>query len=108
MTNFLTRGQVCSNVEQIIEIRDQSTKYLRLLEILGEWNDKGSILIFVDRQLEADELFKELLKSGYLALVLHGGQDQTDRYLFLFGLINLVQLENTLSLIIKRGWEILW
>jgi len=77
---FLIRGQVCSNVEQIIEIRDPTTKFLRLLEILGEWNDKGSILIFVDRQLEADELFKELLKAGYLALVLHGGQDQTDRY----------------------------
>ena len=74
-----SRGQVCSNVEQIIEIRDATTKFFRLLEILGEWSDKGSILIFVDRQIEADELFKELLKVGYLCLVLHGGQDQTDR-----------------------------
>lgn len=79
---------MCSNVEQIIEIREATTKFLRLLEILGEWNDKGSILIFVDRQLEADELFKELLKVGYLALVLHGGQDQTDRYFASFFAIN--------------------
>lgn len=70
---------MCSNVEQLIEVREQTTKFLRLLELLGEWSEKGSILIFVDRQIEADELFKELMKSGYLALVLHGGQDQTDR-----------------------------
>ena len=49
------------------------------MELLGEWYDKGSILVFVDKQLEADELFKELYKVGYKALVLHGGQDQTDR-----------------------------
>ena len=74
-----SRGQVCSNVEQIIEVREATSKFLRLLELLGEWSDKGSILVFVDRQIEADELFKELLKVGYLCLVLHGGQDQTDR-----------------------------
>ena len=49
------------------------------MELLGKWYDKGSILIFVDKQIEADELFKELFKVGYKALVLHGGQDQTDR-----------------------------
>lgn len=31
--------------------------------------------------MEADELFKELLKHQYLAYCLHGGQDQTDREL---------------------------
>ncbi len=79
-----SRGQVCSNVEQIIEVREATSKFLRLLELLGEWSDKGSILIFVDRQIEADELFKELFKVGYLCLVLHGGQDQTDRFLICF------------------------
>lgn len=49
------------------------------MELLGEWYEAGSILIFVDKQIEADELFKELYKAGYKALVLHGGQDQTDR-----------------------------
>jgi ATP-dependent RNA helicase DDX46/PRP5 len=49
------------------------------MELLGEWYEKGSILIFVDKQIEADELFKELYKVGYKALVLHGGMDQTDR-----------------------------
>lgn len=52
---------------------DESDKFWRLLELLGEWNVRGSILIFVDKQTEADELFKELLKYGYFPLVLHGG-----------------------------------
>lgn len=73
------RGQACKNVEQRIEIREEMSKLWRLLEILGEWNDKGSILIFVDKQTEADELFKELVKYGYFPLVLHGGQDPEDR-----------------------------
>jgi ATP-dependent RNA helicase DDX46/PRP5 len=46
---------------------------MRLMELLGLHYDKGSILIFVDKQVEADELFKELYKVGYKALVLHGG-----------------------------------
>lgn len=36
-------------------------------------------MIFVEKQVEADELFKELYKVGYKAIVLHGGQDQIDR-----------------------------
>jgi len=50
-----------------------------LLEILGEWNNKGSIIVFVDRQSEADNLYKDLMKSGYAALLLHGGVDHIDR-----------------------------
>ena len=74
------RGQACQNIDQIIEIREEGTKLYRLLEILGEWDNKeGQILVFVDKQSEADELFKELLKFNYQCLVLHGGQDQQDR-----------------------------
>jgi ATP-dependent RNA helicase DDX46/PRP5 len=62
-----------------VEVIANEDKFWRLMELLGEWYDKGSILLFVDKQLEADELFKELYKVGYKALVLHGGQDQTDR-----------------------------
>lgn len=74
-----SRGKICSNIEQHIEVIDEGSKFLRLLEILGEWYEKGSILIFVDKQVEADNLFKELLKYGYFPLVIHGGQDPTDR-----------------------------
>merc|ERR1712066_263085 len=42
-------------------------------------HDQGSIIIFVHQQRDVDEMFTELLKFGYPALALHGGQDQTDR-----------------------------
>jgi ATP-dependent RNA helicase DDX46/PRP5 len=60
-------------------LSSQEDKFWRLMELLGQHYDKGSILIFVDKQVEADELFKELYKVSYKALVLHGGQDQQDR-----------------------------
>lgn len=75
------RGQSCANVEQHVEVRDEKTKLIRLLEILGEYNNKDlGIIIFVDRQEEVDDLFKELFNFGYPALVIHGGQDQEDRH----------------------------
>lgn len=49
------------------------------MELLGLWYEKGSILIFVEKQMDADDLFKELFNVGYKCLVLHGGMDQTDR-----------------------------
>lgn len=73
------RGQTCSNVEQHVEIfSEEHEKFMRLLELMGFWQQKdlmkdGSILIFVERQVEADELFKELFKLGHKAIVLHGG-----------------------------------
>ena len=45
------------------------------MKLIEEWNEKGSILIFVEKQIQADDLFKELFKLGYKALVLHGGMD---------------------------------
>ena len=75
-----TRGKISANVEQVIEVVEEDSKFLRLLKILGDWSDKGSILIFVNRQTDADNLFKELLKFAYFPLVLHGGQDPDDRY----------------------------
>ena len=45
------------------------------MQLLGEWNDKGSILIFVEKKLDADDLFKELYKVGYICLLLHGDCD---------------------------------
>ena len=52
---------------------------MRLLQLLGIWYEKGSILIFVDKQEKCDQLFHDLLKSGYPCLSLHGGHDQADR-----------------------------
>jgi len=70
---------VCGDVEQIIEVREDETKFSRLLQLLGEWTDKGNILVFVTQQEECDKLYQRLRKSGYPCDSLHGGKDQADR-----------------------------
>lgn len=73
------RSVAASSIEQHIEVRSEESKFLRLLQLLGVWYEKGSILIFVDRQENADRIFRELSQTGYLCLPLHGGMDQADR-----------------------------
>jgi ATP-dependent RNA helicase DDX46/PRP5 len=76
------RSVVAPEIEQIIEVREEETKFNRLLEILGQTfnlDRETRALIFVDRQKAADELFKQLLSKGYTTMSLHGGQDQVDR-----------------------------
>ena len=72
---------VCDDVEQIVEVINEEEKFLRLLQVLGEWYEVETeqILIFVDRQEAADHLLRDLLKRGYPCLSLHGGKDQADR-----------------------------
>ncbi|KAI7935041.1 hypothetical protein MJO29_016304 [Puccinia striiformis f. sp. tritici] len=76
------RSVVASEIEQIVEVREDSTKFNRLLEILGRSYNEDSesrSLVFVDRQESADNLFRDLLKKGYPCLSLHGGKEQVDR-----------------------------
>ncbi|KAH6771678.1 P-loop containing nucleoside triphosphate hydrolases superfamily protein [Perilla frutescens var. frutescens] len=73
------RSVVNKDIAQLVEVRPESDRFLRLLEILGEWYEKGKILIFVHTQEKCDALFKDLLRSGYPCLSLHGAKDQTDR-----------------------------
>ena len=73
------RSVVCSDVEQHALVIDADNKFFKLLEILGVYQEKGSILVFVEKQDTADGLFKDLLKKGYPCLSLHGGMDQFDR-----------------------------
>lgn len=68
-----------STIKQYVEVRREETKFLRLLELLGVWYNVGSTLIFVDRQDNADRIFRELSKARYKCLSLHGGLDQADR-----------------------------
>jgi ATP-dependent RNA helicase DDX46/PRP5 len=100
------RGQTCRNVEQHVEVREDGTKLRRLLEILGEWDRRGSILIFVDKHQEADSLFKELFGAGYKALVLHGGQDQTDREFTIADFKNGVRNLMVATSLAARGLDI--
>ncbi|KAL6818664.1 hypothetical protein GGI42DRAFT_310427 [Trichoderma sp. SZMC 28013] len=76
------RSVVAKEIEQIVEIREESTKFLRVLELLGELYDKDEdarSLIFVERQEKADDLLKELMHKGYPCMSIHGGKDQVDR-----------------------------
>ncbi|KAK9747809.1 hypothetical protein RND81_02G015500 [Saponaria officinalis] len=73
------RSVVNKDITQMVEVRPENDRYLRLLEILGEWYEKGKILIFVHTQDKCDTLFRNLLKSGYPCLSLHGAKDQGDR-----------------------------
>ncbi|KAJ9704690.1 hypothetical protein PVL29_002976 [Vitis rotundifolia] len=73
------RSVVNKDISQLVEVRPESERFLRLLELLGEWYEKGKILIFVHSQEKCDALFRDLLKHGYPCLSLHGAKDQTDR-----------------------------
>lgn len=76
------RSTVGPEITQRVEVRDTSTKFLRVLELLGEFYNSGEdsrALIFVDRQASADNLLKDLLNRGYPCMSIHGGKDQIDR-----------------------------
>ena len=73
------RSVVNKDISQLVEVRPESERFFRLLELLGEWYEKGKILIFVHSQEKCDSLFRDLLKHGYPCLSLHGAKDQTDR-----------------------------
>uniref|UniRef100_A0A3P9J0X5 Probable ATP-dependent RNA helicase DDX46 n=1 Tax=Oryzias latipes TaxID=8090 RepID=A0A3P9J0X5_ORYLA len=73
------RSVVCSDVEQHVLVIEEDQKFLKLLEILGHYQEKGSVIIFVDKQEHADGLLKDLMKASYPCLSLHGGIDQYDR-----------------------------
>ncbi|CAN4104617.1 unnamed protein product [Withania somnifera] len=73
------RSVVNKDITQLVEVRPEGDRFLRLLELLGEWYEKGKILIFVHTQEKCDSLFRDLLKHGYPCLSLHGAKDQTDR-----------------------------
>lgn len=76
------RSVVAPEVTQIVEVRNDESKFVRLLELLGELYDKDEdarTLIFVDRQESADTLLRDLMRKGYPCMSIHGGKDQIDR-----------------------------
>lgn len=76
------RSVVAKEIEQVVEVREESTKFLRVLELLGELYDRDEdarSLIFVEQQEKADALLKDLMVKGYPCMSIHGGKDQVDR-----------------------------
>ncbi|KAI7816805.1 P-loop containing nucleoside triphosphate hydrolase protein [Gamsiella multidivaricata] len=76
------RSVVAEDVTQVVEVREDDTRFNRLLEILGQaYNDdpEARVLIFVSRQEAADNLLRDLMRRGYVSMSIHGGKDQVDR-----------------------------
>lgn len=60
-------------------IVEEDQKFMKLLEVLGMYYDKGSCIVFVDTHENADTLLQKLLKASYPCMALHGAIDQYDR-----------------------------
>jgi ATP-dependent RNA helicase DDX46/PRP5 len=100
------RSSVNKDIKQIVEVHDERDRYLRLLQLLGIWYDKGSVLIFVESQDKCDQLFQDLLKSGYPGLSLHGGKDQLDRDHTLHEFKTLVKTVMVATSVAGRGLDV--
>lgn len=74
------QGVVADTIDQKACVIADDAKFQKLLELVSEWYDVGSILVFVDRQEATDQIWKDLIKSGYTSCgSLHGAKDQLDR-----------------------------
>lgn len=77
-----TRSSVSQDVDQMIEIVPQETKFLSLLKILGGFYKEkpdGQAIVFVDRQEPSDQLAEQLTARGYKCRSIHGGHEQSTR-----------------------------
>jgi len=75
------RSVVAPEIKQIVEVRADTTKFMRLLQLLGEvhQDEDARSLVFVDKQESAEDLMAAILKKGYPCFTIHGGKDQYDR-----------------------------
>lgn len=74
------RSVASDSVKQHGEVIEEQDKFLRLLQLLGEFvDDEKKVIIFVDTQARADSVFEQLVRCGYPSLSLHGGKEQEDR-----------------------------
>lgn len=75
-----TIGEVNNDVTQHVEILPHvSKKWDWLLNKLVEFTSSGSVLIFVTRIVNSEELYKNLTEHGTDALLLHGDMEQSER-----------------------------
>ncbi|SPQ92992.1 unnamed protein product (mitochondrion) [Plasmodiophora brassicae] len=100
------RSVASNTVVQAVEVMEMNQKHRRLLQLLGEWYEKGSILIFVDRQESVDQMYRDLTASGYLCLALHGGMDQCDRDYTILDFKKQVRTVMVATSVAARGLDI--
>jgi len=76
------RSVVAPEITQLVEVREEGSKFRRLLELLGQVHsddEDARSLIFVDRQESAEDLMNAVMRKGYPCFSIHGGKDQYDR-----------------------------
>lgn len=74
------RSVASDSITQYAELVEEEDKFLRLLQLLGEYVEgTKKVIVFLDTQVRTDNLFEQLLRSGYSCLSLHGGKEQEDR-----------------------------
>jgi ATP-dependent RNA helicase DDX46/PRP5 len=59
------RSVVNEDITQYVEIRQPEDRFMRLLELLGDWQEQGKILVFVNSQEQCDKLFRDLLQVSF-------------------------------------------
>ncbi|EMD01037.1 hypothetical protein BAUCODRAFT_82013 [Baudoinia panamericana UAMH 10762] len=76
------KSAVPPEVTQVVEVRERSTRFHRLLALLGDLHaqsEENLSLVFVQEQATADRLALELNKKGFPTNSIHGGKEQIDR-----------------------------
>ncbi len=99
------RAEVAGEVDQHVEVINKEDKWFRLLQILGEWESKGSILIFVDKQEKCDQVLDKLcvsMSSCWLNWI------NVDIMLSFFMVAWTKLIENSPFLTLRMDFVILW
>ena len=61
------RSVASDNVVQYAEVVEEEEKFLRLLQLLGEYVEgTKKVIVFVDTQVRADSIFEQLLRGTTL------------------------------------------
>ena len=70
------RSVVNSDIEQIVEMREEKDRFLRALELLGEWYERGKIILFVSSQDKCDRCFATCCGAGTRACLCTAGRSR--------------------------------
>eukprot|EP00468_Gymnochlora_sp_CCMP2014_P005705 CAMPEP_0167750518 /NCGR_PEP_ID=MMETSP0110_2-20121227/6042_1 /TAXON_ID=629695 /ORGANISM="Gymnochlora sp., Strain CCMP2014" /LENGTH=1365 /DNA_ID=CAMNT_0007635861 /DNA_START=143 /DNA_END=4240 /DNA_ORIENTATION=- len=100
------RSVATDNVTQFVEVRDPDSRFKRLLEILGQWYSRGSVLVFANKKDDVDFLYTKLIDAGYPCISVHGDMDQTDRDYAIMDFRNGLHTLMIATSVLSRGLDV--
>jgi ATP-dependent RNA helicase DDX46/PRP5 len=100
------RSVVNTSITQFVEVREEEDKFMRLLQLLGVWYERGHVIIFTNTQAKCERLFEELMRAGYPCLSVHGGKDQLDRDDAIASFKNKVRTLMVATSVVGRGMDV--